>query len=168
MDRRAGSSVKDACEMKGRRSRGAGDVVERDAVAQSARQIGFGGLDAVRVIGVRGVSAEFARQAVSRECGFHRSGDELKRRFLSPAWFYTERFERIGFGSLQPPREFVKSPENAGIAWAGYKGKCPFGPVVYGGIELAYDVIERPRRWGEYDAAIATIGRMADAICRAF
>src|SRR5262245_45172652 len=36
MDRRAGSLVKDACEMKGRRSRGAGDVVERDAVAQSA------------------------------------------------------------------------------------------------------------------------------------
>src|SRR5262245_2213067 len=123
MDRRAGSSVKDACEMKWRRSRGAGDVVERDAVAQSARQIGFGGLDAVRMIGVRGVSAELARQAVSHECGFHRVSDELKRCLLGPNRFDTGRFERIGFGSLQPPREFVKSPENAGIAGSGYERK---------------------------------------------
>src|SRR5262245_19708341 len=154
--------------MKGGRSRGAGDVVERDAVAESARQIGFGGLDAVRVIGVRGVSAALARQAVSRECGFHRVGDELKRRLLGPEWFDTARFERIGFGNLQPPHEFVKSPENAGIAWAGHEGKCPSGPVVYGGIELADDVVEGLRRWGEDDAAIATIGWMTDAIGRAF
>lgn len=141
MDRRAGSLVKDAGQMKGRRSRSASDVVERDAVAQSARQVGFDCLDAVRVISVRGVSPALARQALSRECGFQHVSDELKRRLLGPERFVTAQFERIGFGSLQPSHEFVKPPENAGIAGAGNEGKCTFGPVVYGGIEFADDVV---------------------------
>ena len=161
MDRRAGLLVKDAGEMKGRRSRSVGDVVERDAGAQSAREIGFGGLDAVRVIGVRGVSAALERQAVSRERGFQHVGNKLKRRHIGP-----ERSEQFGSGGAQPLREFVEPPEDAGIAGASDEGKRPFVAVVNGGIEFADDVIESARREGENYAAISAVGRMADAIGR--
>jgi len=57
MNREAGSLLKDAGEMEVRRSRGAGDVVERDAGAQPVREVGFGRLDTIRMIGVRAVSA---------------------------------------------------------------------------------------------------------------
>src|SRR5262245_4080142 len=117
MNRRAGSLMKDAGKMKWRRPRRAGDVVERYAGAQLSRQIGFGSLDTVRVIGVRGVSAGLPRQAVSRESGFQHVIDELKRRPLDPERFNTTPFERIGYGGLESCHEFVKPPVNARVAW---------------------------------------------------
>src|SRR5262249_59368387 len=155
MDRRAGSMMKDAGEMKGGRSRGVGDVVERDAGAQSAREIGFGGLDAVRVIGVRGVSAALEPQAVSRERGFQHVGNKFKRRHICP-----ERFEQSGPCGAQPPREFMEPPEDAGIAGASDERECPFLEVLNGGIEFADDVVERARREGENYTPISTVARI--------
>ena len=78
MHRHAGSLLKDAGEMKRRRVHGTGNVVERDALAQTAREISLGGLGPVGVIGVGAVAPALARQTVSRERGFKHVGDELQ------------------------------------------------------------------------------------------
>src|SRR5262245_34342079 len=91
MDRHAGSLLKDAGEMKGRRVYGPGDVIERDAFTQPAREVGLGRLGAVGVGSLGAVTAAPARQAVARERRFEHVGEELERRYVSP-----ERFERLG------------------------------------------------------------------------
>ena len=63
---------------------GPGNVVERNAFAQAARQVDLGRLGAVGVIGVRAVATTPARHAVSRKRGFQHIGDELKRRHIGP------------------------------------------------------------------------------------
>src|SRR5581483_1651131 len=67
VDRHAGSLLKDAGEVKGRRVHGAGDLVECDTFAKSAGEPGFGRLGALGVIGLSALSAALARHPVSRE-----------------------------------------------------------------------------------------------------
>ena len=161
MDRHADSLAEHAGEMERRSVHGTGDVVKRDALTKSARQVRLGRLDAAGVIGIGSVSSRLARRAMSRERGFKHIGEELESGFIDP-----EPLERIGCGSLQPLHELVVTPENTGIAGAGGEGERPFGAVVDGWIELADDVVEDARRREENGSAIAAVGRMADAIGR--
>ena len=161
MDWYAGSLLKKAGEMKGRRVHRAGHLIERDGFTEPARQVSFDRLRAVCVIGFSAVSAALAWKAMPRERGSKHVGDELKRRYIGP-----ERFESIGFGSLQPLHKFAVPPENACIAGASDEGKRPSWAVVDGGIEFADNIVEDARRGDEDGAAIAAVGRMADAIGR--
>ena len=141
MDGNAGSLLKDPGEMKGRCVYRSGELVERDAFTQPAREVGFGRLGAVGVIGVRALATAPARHAVSRKCSLEQMGHELKCRHIGP-----ERFEWIGSSGLELLHELAVPPEHAGIAGAGDEGKRPLGAVVDGGIELADDLAEHARR----------------------
>ena len=162
MDGYAGSLLKEASEMKGRHRHNAGDFVKRATFSQSAPEVGLGRLGAVCMIGIRSVSAAWARQTVSREGGFQHVGDELKRRHIDP-----ERFERIRFGGHQPLHELVMPPENAGIAGSSDEAEGQFGSVVDRGMEFADDVVEYALRGNDNGPTIAVFGRMADAVGRA-
>ena len=107
MDRHAGLLLKEAGKMKGRCIDGAGDILECDALTQLAREVSFGRLGSVGVIGVGAGSAALARLAVSHERGFKHVGNELKRCHIRPKWF-----ERFRFGSLKPLHKFAVPPEN--------------------------------------------------------
>ena len=118
MDWHSGSLLKNASEMEGRREHSLGDIVERDAFALSAREVDFGRLGAVRVIGIGTMAPAFARHSVSSKRGFEHIGDELKRRHIGP-----ERFERIGFGGFQALHELrdacQKTPASQGPVTKG-------------------------------------------------
>jgi hypothetical protein len=161
MKRQAGLFLKEAGEMKRGCVDGARDILERDALAQLAREVRFGRLGTVSVIGVRAGSPAPARLTVPRERGFQNVGDELKRRHVGP-----ERFERFRLGCLQPLHEFAVPPENTGVARACSKGKRSFRVFVNRRVEFADNIVEHARRRDENSAAIAAIGRMADPIAR--
>jgi hypothetical protein len=161
MDWYAGSLLKKAGEMKGRRVHRAGHLIERDGFTEPPRQVGFDRLRAVYMIGFSAVSAALAWKPVLRECGSKHVGDELKRRYIGP-----ERFESIGFGSLQPLHEFAVPPENTGVARARNEGERSFRVFVNRRVEFADNIVEHARRRDENSAAIAAIGRMADPIAR--
>src|SRR5215813_2673773 len=133
----------------------------------------------VGVIVFRAIPGSFTRRRrrpMSRERGFQRVGDDLKRRHLNPQWIGPQWIEPqwIGrrqrrrhltvFHNQQPPRQFAMPPEYAGGAWAGDKGKRPFRMIVNGGIEFANDIIQYPWRADENRSAITAISRVADAI----
>src|SRR5262245_36080556 len=156
----AGSLPEDAGEMERRGVDGAGDVVERDTFGQPAGQVAFRSFGTVHVIVLCAAPPAPPRQTVPGERRFQSIGHELKRRHINQEW--------IGLGGFQPLYEFVVPAEYDGTAGAGDERKWPFGTVVDGGIELADDVAEHARRGDENGAAIAAVGRMADAIGRSF
>jgi hypothetical protein len=154
----AGSLVKNASQMKGRRMHGAGNSLQREAFAQAAREVGFDRFDTLGVISVRAVAARFARQTMPRERCLQHIGDKLKGRRIDP--------EGFGFAGLQAPHKLMVLPANARCARSGDEGKRPLGTIVESGIEFADDLVEDARRDGENGAAVAAIGWMTDAICR--
>ena len=158
MDRHAGPLPEDAGQMERGRVHGPGDVVERDALAQPARDVGLGRLGAVGVIGVGGGPPSSSRQAEARERGGDDVGDEPEGRHVGA--------ERVGVGGLQAADELAVPPEDGRLARAGGGGERTVGVVVDRGVERADDVEEHARRGRERRAAVAAVGGMADAVGR--
>jgi hypothetical protein len=67
MDWHTRSLVKDSGKMKRRCVHGTGNVIQCDTLTEPARQIDFGRLSAVYVIGISPISARLAWYAVSHE-----------------------------------------------------------------------------------------------------
>src|SRR5262249_465468 len=151
MDRHAGTLLKKAGEMEGRSVHGAGDIVERDPLAQTCGQIGFGRLGAVgmsRIGAVAPAAKHRPRQAVARERRPQHLADNPQRGLSAP--YRVDRFARF-----QSPYEVTMPLKNRLLARSRDERKPTLALPIFGDVKLTKDIAQHARRGRENSAAIA-------------
>ncbi len=139
----------------------AGGFLETHRLGQAARKIGFGRLDAIRVIGLGAVAAGPSRHALPGEGGFQHVGQKREYRFVD-----RQRVERLARGIFEPADEFAMSAKECRVARTRHEGEGTVRPVFDRGVELSGHFRQHVGRREKNCPAVAALGRMADAIRR--